>query len=476
MCSSTTREMLNLRIWGEIKKYFKLAKKADPRLPGNFTESRFAITTDGKDVEARDFRNGIIGRPCIANGRFVGLGDYAGVKNYRVIMIADEGQFMPPGFLNSMANLDANPKHQLFVMGNPKDPTDSLGKACEPHKDEGGWEGIDRSEKTKTWRTRIPGGICIQLVGTDSPNFDYPEGEEPYPWMIGREKINKDIAYRGRESLEFAMFDLGMMPVAGILQRVITRNLCEKFFAMEPPDWDASSQIIKIFALDAGYGGDRCVGGEFHLGRTPDNHQIVAFIGSPVIIPVSATRKEDVEDQIAGAVMVECQHRGISPENVFFDSTGRGVLGNSFARIWSQMVNPVSFEGQPTDRQTSDGRKSKECFRKFVSELWFSARWAIEAGQVRNMPESVMLEGCMRKFETLPGGKKDVETKDDTRTRMGISPDLFDMFVIGIEGARQRGFIIQNLGKVTIAKRLDWLYRRSQKSEIIIRNQQLQTA
>lgn len=477
MVSSTTREMLNLRIWGEIKKYFLICREREPRLPGYITESKFCITTDGKDVEARDFRNGIVGRPCVVNGRFLGLGDYAGVKNYRVIMVVDEAQFMPGAFLKSMSNINKNPRHKLIALGNPKDPTDSLGLAAEPHKSEGGWEGIDRTPKTKTWKTRWPGGICVQLVGTDSPNHDFPADKEPYPWMIGRKTIATDEEFYGHESVEFYMMDLGMMPLGQVSKRVISRNMCEKYFALESPVWDGTERPIKIFALDAGYGGDRCVGGEFHLGRDLDGKQILAFVNQPIIVPVNANDPRDAEEQIAEFVMNKCNELDIPPEHVCFDCTGRGVLGSTFGRIWSSAVVPVSFEGRPTDRPVTDGaaKVAKEAYGKFVSELWFAARDAITSGQIRGMTESIMLEGCKRKVIQLPGNKKDVEPKWEMKAATGISPDLFDMFVVGIEGARRLGFTIKGANTTTVEQRLEWLYRRGPKLREIERQHELQT-
>jgi hypothetical protein len=60
--------------------------------------------------------------------------------------------------------------------------------------------------------------------------------------------------------------------------------------------------------------------------------------------------------------------------------------------------------------------------------------------------DSIIEEGSMREWtvEKGPQGEvyEDVESKDITRERMGRSPDLFDMLVTGLEGARRLGFKI----------------------------------
>lgn len=467
MISSTDMRSLELRIWGEIKKNWNLAKLRHPFLPGNPIGSRQMLTTDSLEDEVRDFRNGVIGIPCISGGQYVGLSKFVGLKNKRVILIADESQFLPASFFDSISNLSKNPGFQAVALGNPKDREDALGKICEP---EGGWDSLDQTEKTKTWRTRH-GGVAIQLVGTDSPNFDVPEDKPvPYPFLITRKAISQDIAYYGRDSLQVSMMDLGIMPKDSVSRRVITRSMCQQFGAMKEPVWDGS-KITRIAGLDAAYGsvgGDRCVFIELNMGRDVSGKIIIAIKGNPVIVPVSDKLDLIPEDQIASYVMSECLIRGIPPENVFYDSTGRGSLGTAFARKWSAMVNPIEFGGAASDRPvTADNRVlCKDYYSKFVTELWYSVRYAIESEQFRGMTEDVLSEGCMREWKIVRGNRIEIEPKDVTKLRMGKSPDLFDSLVCCVEGARQLGFEISKIGVQTYdSDSFNWLDEIRQKSK-----------
>lgn len=479
LVSSTDTRSLELRIWGEIKKQWLKAKRVFPAFPGYMTESKQLITTDPKGSEARDFRNGLIGIPCIVGGQYVGLGKYVGIKNDNVILLADEAQFMNRVFVDAISNLNKNPRFQCLSLGNPKDPMDALGIICEPSVDIGGWEGLDQTEKTKTWPTRFPGGVCIQLVGTDSPNFDVPEGEPPpFPFLIKRKDIDQDLAYYGKDSLQFTMMNLGMMPKSGVARRVITLMLCETHGAMEEPVWDGTP-VLKIGCLDAAYGsigGDRCVFGELHLGYDKFGKQILAVNGSFVNVPVSGKKEKTPEDQIAEYVMNLCKERGIRPENLFYDSTGRGTLGTAFARVWSPAVNPIEFGGRPSERLVFPDKKilCSEYYSKFVSELWYSVRYAIESEQMRSIPREIIDEGCMREWKVVQGNKIEVEPKEITKTRMGRSPDLFDCLVVGVEGARRRGFTISKLGNLRARQEsLDWLRKLSDKQRNLEKSKQL---
>ena len=467
LISSTDLRGLELRVWGEIKSLHSFATERFD-LPGHLIESKHAISTDviDEDGSIRDLRKGLIGIPCVMNGKFVGLGKYLGIKQRRMRLIADEAQFMGAGFLNAFANLDKNEDFKAMVLGNPSDTLDPLGRAAEP-KD--GWSSHMEPEKTAVWDTRFMNGRCVNLIGTDSPNFDDPEGTPTrYRYLISREKIANTSSFFSKDSPEYYSQCIGAMKIGSMLKRVLTRDLCVKFHALEKDlAWDGTT--TKICGLDAAYGGDRCITGHIEFGKNVFGHTML-LIHKPVIVPIMASGKEP-EDQISDFVKEYCKRNGIVPENFFHDSTGRGSLGTSLARIWSPMCNPVEFGGAPTTRPVSRDhyiwdekerrRRLKQCkehYSKFVTELWFSVRYAIEADQVRGLPESVMEEFCMREWIKIRGDKIEVEKKEDMKERAGRSPDEADWCSICIEGARRRGFEIKRLANSeTIQRNLDWL-------------------
>lgn len=457
LVSSTDLRGLELRVWGEIKMLHESAlENYGEELPGFLIDSKHCIATDDvKDKEiARDLRKGIIGIPCVQNGKYVGLGKYAGIKQKNVFLIADEAQFMGTGFLSAFANLDGNENFKAAVLGNPNDPLDPLGRAAEP-KD--GWDSHLQPEKTDVWDTKFMDGRCVNLVGTDSPNFDFPESEPTrFKYLISREKIASVVSFFGKDSLEYYSQCIGVMKVGQLSRRVITPTLCKKYGALDDVVWKGTS-LIRIGCLDASYGGDRCVIRHLDFGSDIDGKQVLSF--SPcVIIPVRIAGDKLPEEQIAEFCRDYCLRHGILPENFFYDSTGRGTLGTSFARAWSANVNPVEFGGRPTERPVSLDlmitdpktgiRRLKLCsehYVKFVTELWFAVRYAIEASQIRNLGQDVVEEGSMREYDRVNENKIEIETKADMKERVGRSPDLFDCTVIGVEGARRRGFVISKL-------------------------------
>lgn len=484
--SSTDLRGLELRVWGELKMLLAQAQERFPELPGIALESKHSITTEPDDDDApRDLRNGIICVPCMSSGgQWLGIGKVAGTKNKRVRMVGDELAFMREGFLQSVTNLDKNPDFKAVFLGNPIDPYDQLGIAAEPK--EGGWDKLAEPQKTTMWSTKFYNGIALNLVGTDSPNFDYPDAKHPrYRYLISAESMQNTEAFYGKDSLQYYSQCKGVMKTGIVGRRVIPIALAQQFNAFDEPIWgtDTNAKRTKVYAIDAAYGfigGDRCVGGWIEFGKDKDGRVILAC-HEPVIIPVSI-RFGVPEDQIAKFVMDECERLGIPPHHVFFDATGRGSLGTSFARIWSPSVNPIEFGGSPTSRIVCEGmniidpktrdKRAKLChehYSKFVSELWFSVRYLVESNQLRGLTMDVAREFALREWKLVRGDKIEVETKDETKKRMGRSPDLADWLATCCEGARRLGFKIARLSNETSGESRNDFLRELQRKSLDLR-------
>ena len=205
----------------------------------------------------------------------------------------------------------------------------------------------------------------------------------------------------------------------------------------------------------------------------------------PIVVPVKVSTELIAEDQIAAFCREEMERVGVKPENFFFD--GRGSLATSLARLWKPEVNAVEFGGKPTMRPVSndihtvdkDGfrrlKRADEHYSKFVSELWWSARYAIESDQIRGLTLDIILDGAPREWKKVAGDKIEIEAKHDMKKRTFKSPDLFDMFVIGVEGARRKGFQIKRMGEVdkNPAKEQEYLENEQHKYEEILYGQLL---
>lgn len=469
--STTTIKLLQQRILGEIMMLFREAKKLRPWLEGYYRSSLPGIVLSKAEDDGRDLRNAIFGIACkTGSGEEVGLGDYAGIKNKHVRLFADEGSAMSGAFIKGAGNLASNHDFKMVVSGNPSDPTDSLGIFAEPHPDEGGWEGLEQGEKTRTWRNRRLGGGSVQLVGTDSPNLDFPEDSEPFPFLMGRNFLRKKEADYGKNSKDYNREALGHMLVGGSRRRVISTELCRQRGATEPPAWASASQIKTVVGVDTAYtavGGDRSVLVELSWGPEVSGKIVMCPMAIPIIIPMKNIRGLPAEDQIAEFCKEYCESRGIPPDMFGFDGSGRSSLTSSLARLWSPSVHAIEFGGQATERPL--GSKIPNCrlkYDRFVSELWFASREIIDAGQMRGLTDPYIKEGCMREWVEKIGGRQSVVPKDVMKELLGYSPDIFDALVTAIEMARRKGFHILsgNPSTTTRPKTPDWIKQRHESA------------
>jgi hypothetical protein len=275
------------------------------------------------------------------------------------------------------------------------------------------------------------------------------------------------------------MMDYGQMPRGLGSRRILTRQMCLKFRAMEEPNW-LDSNRTRIAFLDAAYGGvggDRCVFGEFQFGRetepievadvasavlnqqslNPRRRQIVSLIDT-LLVPVSTQLKELPCDQIVEFCRAQCESRGIPPENFYYDSGMRVALVQAFARLWSATTNGLDCGGSASDDRKVSADIDVTCkdyYDNKITEIWYAVRLAVEAGQFRGLTEEVMHEFCQREWEMVGTNKTKLQPKDKMKKATGRSPDLADAVAIGLWGAILKGFIIQRLKSAHQARRDD---------------------
>lgn len=469
LISTTTVDKLDMAVFGEVKMLMSHAKERYPWLAGNTIESKRAISTDNIQVtDTRDIRKGMVGRACYVGKSWVGLGVFAGIKQARIRFLADELQFMQPTFLDCLPNmfqsadLDAigDPDIKVIGSGNPKhDPYDQLSLAAEPVD---GWPSVEGNRKTSSWPIKFHRGRCLNLVGTDSPNFDVPEGvRPPYPRLISRNSI-KLVAKRWTEdSLQYWTQCVGIMRMNMLGKRVLTVAMCEQHHAFEQVVWKDDNQT-RIGFLDPAWGGDtadRCIWGWLDFGYDIEGREVISF-GEYFDIPIIASSKVLPDDQIAHYVHHDATRLGIDPNNIFYGSTGRGTTGAAFARVFGKEVPVAIAEGdKPTDRPVRADwyvidektkikrlKRADEEYARLNAEIWFAVRNVVDCDQMRNLPKEVAREFSLREYRPTRAGKTELEDKKDTKERMGMSPDLADGTSFGVEGARQRGFTVGHAG------------------------------
>ena len=494
LISSTEKRSLEIKVWGRVKELFNRAKRNHPWLGGFILESSMAITPDEADDEnefARELNRGIVCVPCVSGGRFIGMGKFQGAKpphtpgknDGRLKHYGDEAAVMQPSFLDAYTNWMVSDGFQGVMSGNPTDISDPLCVAAEP---EGGWDTFIDTGKTQEWVSKWYSAHVVAFDGRDTPNNDDPHVQ--YPFLVSSSFIDSLRATHGDDSWQLFQQGIGKPSRGMVSNRVITIGLCERNKAFDDPVWK-DSNFTDIYALDPAYGGgDRCVGGKVRMGTTVEGKQIIQVF-TPEVLPIRLNSALEPEEQIAQMVFDRMRDANIDAKNGFYDSFGRGTLVFAFAKLFGAVCpvpvdsgarptnRPVRFDLYVDDKAASNGKRLKRCdehYSKFVTEMWFSTREAIESGQIRSLPRIVANEGQLRLFEIVSGNKVEVESKDEMKLRVKKSPDLYDWFSIAIEGARQRGFKISRIGQAVEEKRKpDWLDKHFREQKELLQSRQL---
>lgn len=487
--SSTDLRGLQMRVWGDMKDLWSRAKDIYPWLPGNPVDSKLGIFTDALDpndpMAVRDMRRGIICVPCLSStGEWVGMEKYYGMKQKRRRLLGDECSMMKSPYINTLANLDKGDFKGVFV-GNPLGRGDPLDKFGEPKM---GWANHLEPTKTTTWENKF-GGITINLVGTDSPNFDVPEDKPvPFPYLIDRKDEERVRLRYGVNSLQYWSQIQGVRKAGMDLFRVLTRSICEMYGAFKEATW-AGDSLVQVYGLDAAFGGDRAIGGKIEFGREVSGVYALKCY-APEEIPIQVGIGQTAEEQLANHVKSRCDTYGIPSGNVFFDAGMYATLAVSMGRTVGTDVNAVNFQGPATQRpmahdeyiidKTTGQKRLKRCdeaYSKFVTELWWSVRLVVESRQMREIPEDVVDEFSLREWTKVAGDKYELESKKDMKQRIGFSPDLADWLAIAVEGARRKGFRISKLLNADVeAKNQKWLEEMAHKARQFHRNKELNYA
>lgn len=457
LMTSTTLLGLELRVWGDIKSLHQRALDRYSWLPGNVVDSKHGIFTDTVEEsgDIRDMRRGIL---CICvlgtHGEFNGeiLRSFAGIKQRRRRWVSDEAQFLPREALKILDSLDKGDFRSAFI-GNPiAENGKALDEVSEPI---GGWDSIGEIKKTTVWKNKYH-GVTINLVGIDSPNFD-KETPNRFSYMVDQGDVDRVSARPGgRDSLEWWSQIMGVRKAGAISNRVLTVSEIEGYGGFKDVVWTGAGEMTKIYAIDAGFGGDPCVRTWLQFGEEVGGKTVIS-VADQQVIPILLSASDSPEKQIAKHARKDCQALGIPFGNVFFDAGMYATLAVEMARELSTEVNAINFGGAATERPVSndmftideDGHTRRlktwsEHVSKYVTELWFAVRLVAQCRQVRNFPRAAAEEFGRRIWTYVSRDRYELETKDDYKLRNGgESPNHADSLVIAVEGARKRGFHIE---------------------------------
>lgn len=390
-------------------------------------------------------------------------------------------QFLPCDYLKVLDSLDKGDFHGV-LLGNPiADNGRALDKVSEPVN---GWNSLGDVTKTSVWPNKY-GGVTVNLVGIDSPNFD-KDRKKHYPYMVDQDDV-KRVSERpgGKDSVEWWSLIMGVRKSGVIMNRVLTLDMVERSGGFKSCLWQQPPKF-KIMGIDAGFGGDPCVATVLEAGEEVSGGEVILF-GPQEVVPIAVSSGITAEDQIANWAKVKCDALGIPYGNVFVECGMRATLAVSFSRILSPDINAINFGGPATQRPMANGlfvydeknntRRAKTCyehFSKFVTEMAYNVRYLVENQQARNFPRQAAEEFQKRVVRFVYNDRHELETKQEYKERSGgESPNNADSVMVAVEGALRLGFQIKKVVGESAPTSLDWLRNLREQSERFHRNRAL---
>lgn len=429
--TSTSLKESRKRIWGAITDLWR----AVPGLPGKLVDSVGMIRMDdGSDAKYGD-RCGIALVAAERKKEREAVGKLVGIKQQRVIFIADELPELGESILEAAyTNLSNNPYFQLIGIGNPASYYDPFGQFSTP-KD--GWGSI--TVEDEEWETER--GHCLHFDAHKSPNI--VAGHVVYPWMITPANLAESASKLGENSPGYWRMYRGFWCPTGSDSSIYSESDIIKYGADQRVQW--LDTPTKVAALDPSFSanGDRSILYFGFVGVDTTGRKVVCLDHYEELREDVTNKEEPRAFQIARQFKDKCEAWGVAPGNAAYDASGGGApFGDVVDAIWSRNVLRVQFGGKASERPVSltDRAPGHERYANRVSELWWTGKELIRNKQLFGVSRELVREMTERQYTTEKGlnMRIRVETKSDMKTRIGKSPDISDSAFILIELCRTR--------------------------------------
>jgi len=387
-------------------------------------------------------------------------------------------------FLEVLPNLTSNYNFHFFTDCNPELVPGQLD--TELGKPKGGYRKLDLDSDFR-WLSAY-GTVTYRFDGLKSPNMEF--SKDRYPYIFGRKRLHYFEDAYGKGNPKYNAQVRGLSP-AGMdgffvtsLEKLEAGKVFKQFQWLEKTPHE-------VGFLDPGFGGDPAIFTHLSVGlirdlSTPEGFEAIVC-REQFEIPVRPSAEIDEEwlpkifrargnlgemkmgdkldpgKQLAIEAAIACIDRGIPYFNFGYDDSMRGWVVTAIIWAMGTGVLTVSYEGKPQNRKiwpkkftevAGGGGKqrpklwSDEC-SKFVSQVWFQGAEILHAGQLFRGGDL-----CQRGLDQMEnrrwkqsGYKKDIESKDDYKTKFKESPDHADSLLGALHVVVERNLIALTFDK-----------------------------
>lgn len=425
LVTSTTLKESRKRIWGAVVDYFQALPDA-VRVIGKLVDSYGQIKlAESTGIKSSD-RCGIALIPGERKREKEAVKNFIGLKNRRVILVADELPELSPAIMHAVkTNLTHNDYVQAIGMGNPASYWDAHGVFSTPKK---GWKSITPADFE--WETLW--GWAIRFDAELSPNI-VMGNDRLYPFLPTSHRLEEAKRDLGEGTFGFWRMWKGFWCPEGAESTVYSET---EIFYYNAHDTEVKwvRPPIPISGLDAGYtsGGDRSIAFFALFGEEAGTGKSVLLFTEYLLVKDDPLEKVlPRSHQIIRNWRKECEKRNVLPQNAGVDATGAAAFADLVATEWSPLVSRVHFGGKSSAKTVGEDKvPANTRYGNRVTELWFTFREYMQGHQIRGLSDpDYCRELTSRKYAQSKQGDTlvvTVETKILMKSRTGQSPDIAD--------------------------------------------------
>lgn len=313
---------------------------------------------------------------------------FQGIHARAVLIIIDEAAGVPESIYTAADTLTSNEGSHILAIGNPDDPTSHFAKTCQP---DSGWH-------------------VIHVDGFASPNFtDEVVPEALAASLLSPVWVEEKRAEWGEDSA------LWVAKVKGLFPRDVTDGVIPFSWlknCQQEKRWTPEQLVPIELGVDVGAGGDwtvvreRCgvKAGRTWRARTPKSQEACALIMGAI--------------QETGASAVKVDEIGV----------GWGICG-----MLQELADEGKHKAQIVPVNVGQGSFAPEKFPKLRDQVWWElGRELSETGawDLAELDDTTLAQLIAPKYRHLASGQIKIEPKEDTRKRLGRSPDDADALLL----------------------------------------------
>lgn len=380
LSTAPSQAQIDAILWRELRRAHAAAK-----LPGRLTAGAHPRWLVGDELVALGRKSADMANPEEAAAAL------QGIHARYLLLIIDEAAGVEPWVFDAFDGMATNENARILAIGNPTDPESQFARVCSPAS---GWE-------------------VLEVGAFDTPAFT---GEDVPPdlaeMLVSPAWVERMREQWGEGSARWTSRVLGQFPDEAD-DTLITRAWIEAAQKRTLPV-DAPGSPGAYGCDIARSGGDETVvysnrGGVVRLVHRSVGHELMATTGA----------------------IVRVQRDGWSGWPAVVDAIGLGA--GVFDRLREQGVPTIGFVA-------SERAHRPERFTNRRAEVFWELREAFRERLVDLDPADELLARQLRaiRFFEDSRGRTQIERKDDTKRRLGHSPDRADAIAYSLVGGRWR--------------------------------------